>query len=236
MIGPVRGGRNPTAYQRGRPQRYAGYARTGGFYGRYGMTARRLGNIPEKKFFDTPMTLLIDSTAEVSTSGLTGGINLIPQGDTESTRDGRQCTIVSIQVRGVVTYVPAAAATASGATYIYLLQDMQANGAYPAQADVFDSAEQGRAFMNMANSKRFKIIKKWKHTWNPPAGVSGAYNSVTKIIEWYKTCNISLEFSSTTGAISEIKSNNLFFAFGATGTSIDDLVTASLRSRLRFRG
>jgi len=66
--------------------------------------ASRRSNImripPELKFFDTAVSFDFDSTLEVPA---TGQWALIPQGDTQSTRDGRLAVIKSIQFRGTVS-------------------------------------------------------------------------------------------------------------------------------------
>lgn len=201
------------------PVRQIGYTRTGGF-------------IPEKKFFDTALAFSIDTTGEVPA---TGQLCLIPQGDTESTRDGRSCVIKSIQLKMNLGYVPSAAANASGVMIIYLVQDMQTNGAAAAVTDVFTGTDPTIAMVNMANSKRFKILKKFVRAFNSQAGVTTAYNTVHMHIDYFKKCAIELEFSSTTGAITELKSNNVFLIAQAT-VGIDDLVTVSGNCRLRFRG
>lgn len=132
-------------------------------------------------------------------------------------------------------YVPSAAANASGVMIIYLVQDMQTNGAAAAVTDVFTGTDPTIAMVNMANSKRFKILKKIVRTFNSQAGVTTAYNTVHMHIDYFKKCAIELEFSSTTGAITELKSNNVFLIAQAT-VGIDDLVTVSGNCRLRFRG
>jgi len=203
-----------------------GYTRTGGFYGRFA------GANAEKKFFDTSHSYLLDTTAEVPTSGQ---LCLIPQGVTESTRVGRKCTITSIQGKWVLRLVPAASATAGGVYAIYLVQDMQCNGAAAAASDVFDGADPILQHRFLANSSRFKVLKKFTGVLSPKAGVSTAYNHDFKYINFYKKCNIPLEFSNTTGAITELRSNNIFLVAAAGGGgTIDDLITVIGYTRLRF--
>jgi len=209
-----------------------GYSRTSGFYGRYGQAAIQQGLVPEKKFFDTLINFNFDATAEVPA---TGQLVLIPQGDTESTRDGRQCTVVSVQGRLLWTFAPAAAATATTTCFLYLIQDTQANGGAAAATDIFTSTNASIALHNLANSSRFLVLKKWKKTFNPQAGVSTAYNNTTYAMEFFKKCNMKLEFSGTTGAITELKSNNLFF-YAGSDTLSDDTVSCSGFCRIRFRG
>jgi len=210
-----------------RPSRFLkpGYTRTVGFYGRYGRGST------ERKFFDTGLSFTYDTTGEVPA---TGQLVLIPQGDTESTRDGRKATIESIQIRGTLSFAPAAAATANAVVHTYLVLDTQCNGAAANATDVFTSTAFSTAFLELNNSGRFRILKHWIHTFNAQAGVSTAYNNQVRSLEYFKKCNIPIDWSSTTGAITEIKSNNIFLMAG--GTFADDTVTMAGNCRVRFVG
>lgn len=192
---------------------------------------KRQSKSEEVKFFDTANSWTFDATGEVPA---TGQLTLIPQGDTESTRDGRKAVIKSVQIRGVLTLVPGAGATPSGAAYLYLVLDRQANGAAAAVTDVFTSVSLQSAMLNLNNSARFYILKKWSWAFNPMAGVTTAYNNITKIIDWYKKCDIPIDWNSTAGAITEIRSNNLFFIAGSQGQ--DDTIFFEGVTRLRFVG
>jgi len=215
------------------PAAYAGTFRRAGFYGRYGRQAVVLGNKPELKFFDTALSFNIDTTAEVPA---TGQLALIPQGDTESTRDGRLAYIKSIQIRANLDWAPSTAADASAGAYIWVILDTQCNGAVAAITDVFTGNNAGTALLNLNNSGRFRILKKIHIQMDPSAGVSAAYNVVHKNIECYLKCNIKMDWSSTTGAITEIRSNNIFLMAGAVGTAADDTIAVSGNARLRFQG
>lgn len=210
-----------------------GFTRRVGNYGRYGGNAVRAGMMPEKKFFDTALSFSVDATGEVP---VTGQLTLIPQGDTESTRDGRKAVIESIQIRGSMLFTPGASATAATATNLWLVLDTQCNGAAAAWDDVFSgTAVTGAStLLNLNNSGRFRILKHWSHTWNPAAGATAAYNQSVKTLEYFKRCSIPVDWSSTTGAITEIRSNNIFLLAGATNT--DDQVAFTGNARLRFRG
>jgi len=221
-----------------RIQPVAGFTRTAGFYGRFGQAARDNGLVPENKFFDTTLAMTLDSSAiEVTTSAATGGILLIPQADTESARDGRACHINSVHIKGVLQLAPGGSAVCSGIAYLYFIQDTQANGGYPTVADVFSNTIPHSILFNLVNNKRFKIIKKWVVPFNPPAGASEFYNSVSKNIDFYTNLSLPMDYSGLTGAVTEIRSNNLFFAFGSGGSvSIDDTITFNGIARVRFRG
>lgn len=206
-----------------------GYTRSAGYYGRFS----RSGIGAEKKFFDTTLNFSFDATGEVPA---TGQLTLIPQGDTESTRDGRKAVIESVQIRANLTFTPGAGATASCVTNMWLVLDTQCNGAAAAWDDVFSgTGVSGTGVMlNLNNSGRFRILKHWTWNWNPGSGATTAFNTVSKQLEFYKKCNIPVDWSSTTGALTEIRSNNLFLLAGSSNA--DDLVSLGGTCRLRFRG
>jgi len=218
------------------PVARSGMYRKSGFYGRFGKQAKDNGNRPELKYFDTALNFSFDTTGEVPA---TGQLALIPQGDTATTRDGRQATIKSIQIRGDLNFVPAANAVASGSTHLYLVQDRQCNGAATAVTNVLTSATFNDALINLENSDRFRILKAWHHTWGPAAGATTAYNNQTRHIEFYTKCDIPMTWGGTSGAIGEIRSNNIFLMAGSNdnGASVmDDTVTFDGACRLRFQG
>lgn len=224
-------------YRQGRQARAAGAAaarRASAF-----AMVRQLPRVPmsrfsgpagELKFFDTALSFLVDATAEVPVSGQ---VTLIPQGVTESTRVGRKATIKSVRVQGSAVFAPSSAANAATIAVLYLVQDTQANGAAAAVSDVFTSTTLTSANMNLANSGRFKILKKIVIPMNASAGVTTAYCNVAKYVDFYKKVSIPIEYSSTTGAITEIRSNNLFLVAGTDGNS-DDAVSFNGSCRLRF--
>jgi len=185
----------------------------------------------ELKFFDTALAFSYDATAEVATSNTTGQLDLIPQGVTESTRVGRKCVIKSIQIRGINVLIPAATAVAASSAYLWIVLDQQTNGAQAGFTDIFTTTVSHSTMLNLSNTGRFKIIKKFPMFFNSPAGVTTAYNNVGKNLEYFTKCNIPLEFSSTTGALTELRTNHLFLAYGA---SQDDLVAFAGTCRLRY--
>lgn len=197
----------------------------------YVVPVRRKMLNDELKFFDTALSFTYDLTGEVPA---TGQLALIPQGDGESARDGRKAIIKSVQIRGLLQFDPAAAGDGSDVAYMYLVLDTQCNGAAAAITDVFTSSAMATNHVNLNNSQRFRILKKWVIEFNAQAGVTTAYNTVVKTIEWYKKCNIPMDWSSTTGAISEIRSNNLFLCAGSG--ILDDQITFAGSCRLRFVG
>jgi len=203
-----------------------GYERVSGFYGRYNLP----GGGSENKFFDTTLGWNFDATGEVPA---TGQLCLIPQGVTESTRVGRKCVVKSIQLRAYMIYTPGASTAGASNAYFYVVLDKQCNGAAAAIGDVLTGTNMGSALINLANSERFVILKRFVNRFQAAAGIQTAFGSDTSTIDWYHKCNIPLEYSSTTGAITEIKSNNIFILAG-TDTTSDDVIAIGGTCRLRF--
>lgn len=217
-------------YVRRKSQKYrSGTTRVGGYYGRYNNGDN---GVNERKFFDTSLNFTVDTTGEVPA---TGQLALIPQGTTESSRIGRKACIKSIHIRAGAFYIPGADTVGSTVSYIYLVLDKQCNGAAAAITDVLTSSNMSLGMVNMANSERFVILKRFIVPFQAGAGVSGAYGQDRKALEFFHKCSIPMEWSSTTGAIAEIKSHNLFLLAGNEGgTGTDDSVSIVGTCRLRF--
>jgi len=214
------------------PVARAGMYRKSGFYGRFGKQAKDNGNRPELKYFDTAVNFSFDTTGEIPA---TGQLALIPQGDTATTRDGRQATIKSIQIRGDLNFVPAANAVAAGSTHLYLVQDRQCNGALAGIDDVFRNVGTpiSMRFRNLANSQRFRILKRCEYVLKNSYEVTGvAFGGLYARDSGFINLNVPFEFSGSTGSISEIKTNNLFMLISTDSTT--DLVSYELTSRLKF--
>jgi len=206
------------------PRAPRGVERTGGYYGRF------TGPSAELKFFDTAVSFNVDLTGEVPS---TGQLCLIPQGTTESTRIGRKATIKSMQFNGACTFVPGANTFGADTIFMYVVLDSQCNGAAATAADVLTGANFSSALPNIANSQRFKILKRFVIPMRSQAGVQTAFASLHEPIAWYRKCNIPIEWSSTTGALTEIRSNNIFLLAG-TGQLTDDLMGIIGTFRLRY--
>lgn len=216
-------GADPTLPPLGR----SGETRVVGYYGRYNNPENRT---VENKFFDTTLSFTFDSTGEVPA---TGQLCLIPQGTEGDERIGRKTTIHSIQIRGRMTYDPLTSGNGTAQVYFYLVQDKQCNGTAAAITDVLTTNSMAGAMINMANSSRFRILKRFVWTFNATGGVEGAWGPMQGSMDYFKKCNIPVEFSSTTGALTEIKSNNIFLLAGASSLA-DDATAFAGTCRLRF--
>lgn len=191
-------------------------------------------NSAELKVFDVANSFTIDATGEVPA---TGQLNIITVGDTLNNRDGAVIQVKSIQMRGNVAFVPAAAATAATIAYIYIVQDRQCNGAAAAITDVLTSNAMNTALGNVPNQYRFKILKRIVLPLFASAGATTAYNNVSVPFDEYIKfpTPIEIRFTASAGAITDVASNNLFLLAGTDGLS-DDTITVNATTRLRFTG
>ncbi len=221
-------GRNPN-------RSFGTYRRTGFYNRRYkapkwayqsAALASRLG--VEKKFTtdnysDTtvaaswafPTLTVSDHSATEASSNMV----MIAQGNGQSQRVGRKIMLTNISVRWLAARVGVASAvSAPGLVFRFVFYiDRQANGAAVTTSDLFeDIAVDHLQFRNLANSKRFKILK---DTTLDLAVVGGAGDG-TVANDWsgerisgqfHKILNLPILYNqvSTDGAIATIESNNI---------------------------
>lgn len=210
-----------------------GRDRTIGYYGRMGGMGGQDG---ELKFKDVTM----DEVGGVPTGGvIRGSVNTISQGNGESQRDGRKCTIrmINWKLRWLLGERVASASVGAGdqlRTILYL--DKQCNGTAAAVLDILETAD-FQSWRNLVNSGRFSILMDKTISLNyhslsqNGAGNYSAHNE-QRHTEFHKKCNIPIEFNGTTGVQAEIRSNNLgvlFISGGGVGIMHTNM-------RVRFSG
>jgi len=196
----------------------------------------RAGPRQELKYLDSTLTnVLVDATMEVPTTAPTQTLVHIAQGAAANQRIGRSVVVKSVSGRIGFLLTPAAAATAAGTVYVFVVQDTQCNGASAGATDVFTTADAGTCLLNLFNAQRFKILKRLAVPLVPKAGITAQYNNDYKSVSFYKAVNIPVEYSSTGGDITEIRSNSIFLLAGVSGTaSMDDIVTMNGNIRVRY--
>ncbi len=221
-------------YRRAMTPKYAkfqrGKHRTGGYYARYN-TGK--GMQEELKFLDSTH-LIVDMSTTWATSL---SQNLIPQGNTESQRNGRTANVrrVTSKVHVFLT-APLVASNTHDVVHVKLMLDTQCNGSNPLNSDIVEDVNDDQTFRNLANTRRFKTL--WSRTVNlhaPAAEGNGTTRTWGEMgFDFVITKNLTLpiHFDSTTGAITEIQSNNLFYLFVCR----HDLAGMDIHTRIRFVG
>jgi len=196
-----------------------GYNRRVGMYGRFG-TGRGFGPQVEKKFFDTTLAFAAGSGAWCN-SNATGALVVgLAQGTAANQRIGGKIIIKSIQIK--LKFVLAPGAQDDDNFHVYLIQDTQANGAYPdANGSYFDAGGGaiGTQLRTLMNANRYRLLKHMVVNLNSEAGVATAFSGDDKQDDCFIKCNIPIWFNSNTGAITEIRSNNILIYYGSTAST-----------------
>lgn len=206
-------------YLKSKSYRRYGNKRTGGYLG------------IENKFIDTFRT---GATLGVAWAGgeedpTENCLNAIAQGDGESNRDGRKCTLTQLNIQGRVLFNPAASDDARFVRVI-VVWDTQTNGAQLNAEDVMDDgANKSQQFRNLQFAKRFRVLADLKFMFNQFEG--------SKIQEqtfnvYKKLPNIQVIHNGTTGTVSTVTDNSIHIIACASGT----LCTLTYNSRIRFVG
>lgn len=219
-----------------------GYKRAGGFGGQAAVVvaaARRnryprvKGGIkptgrPELKYVDTASALY-----GLNTTGSITALNLVAVGDDNTTRDGRQVTIKSVQLHGMV--FPEDNTTSNVKCRVMLVWDNAVNGALPAILDIITIAD-GVAFPLVNNANRFTIlvdrtfaVGKVDNT----ATTAFASSPTTFDVEIYKPLNCVTQYIGTAATIASVGNGGLYLltiGSGAAGAA----ATLNAATRVRF--
>jgi len=189
-----------------------------GFYGAQSRLKRQLQGIMERKLVDTASaSYALDTTGSVTL------INGCAQGSDFTNRIGRKYSNVAVQLEGLALLTAVAAGPLK--YRIMLIYDAQPNGALPAITDVL-TASTSRAFMNLNNRDRFKVIC----DLNDVLGLTdiganaAAADTTVKNVSVYKKINLETICDGTTAAIGDIQTGSLLLltiadlAAGAAGS------------------
>jgi len=205
----------------------------------------------EKKFLDTSLT---NSAITASTDWSSNehdpatalGLCNPAQGDGESDRDGRQITVESVYVNGNVAFPPLtdqADGIESNAVVVYLVMDMQTNGAQLNSEDVFSNPS-GNAntlanpMRNLENIKRFKVLDKaLVVSENRSLGTDGTNTNTAsgqrKMFKLSYSKPFLVNMKDTSGIIGNVLDTSIHVLAACTDASTAIL---NYNARCRFRG
>lgn len=173
------------------------------------MKRQRICDAPDRevKFFDSTFAAL---NVPLAGSAIQSP-NLVGQGSTDSTRQGRQFRIIYFGLKGVV-YLENSATVGNGADLVRLIVylDKQANGALAGVTDVLTTTSIF-SFYNPRNVDRFEILDDCVYSLTSPAfdATTGSVPTYKNVIKNY---NLSVDVeAAATGVIASFKSNNIGF-------------------------
>ena len=207
--------------------------------------------LPELKFYDTSLanralTKPTDASGGECDQSATVGPTTIAQGDGESNRDGRKCTVTSCFITGVIEVAKQADQTdgdIGGTVFIALVQDRQTNGALLNSEDVFSNPGAldhlaTSPLRNMQYTNRFKVLAR-KLIQLPQAEMTydgtnieqGGFH-VPFMLSWRGV--MPMQFTGTTSDISNSQTNSLHvIAYCSDTTQVPQM---SYNCRVRFQG
>ena len=134
-------------------------------------------------------------------------LNIVPSGTGPNQRIGRTIVVKEIEIKinmqAAWAYVRSHSPSAAGISYrVDLILDKQANGAVPLGADIYDTLVAGvspeNRFMNLLNSDRFSLVKRWEGDINPPSFIVPDATGSTLIVGRdlrLKKCSIRVELT-----------------------------------------
>lgn len=178
---------------------------------------------PEQKNIDTSSSTMIVAAATTSQQLLINGVD---DGASPIQRIGRRITMTSLSIR----FVGALASTTAGGSPIRLavIYDRQSNGVAPLVTDVFQG-DLIATQMNLANSRRFKVIVDENIESLGTAGPQGFQRHI------YRKLNLPVEFNdNSTATITSITSGSLYAFVWQNGQLITTAPTHLLNTRVRF--
>lgn len=199
---------------------------------------KQIANAEEIKFFDTDITTAGTSSGVISSSSL----NLMQEGDTDQSRDGNECLLSRIDIRGNLE-LPEESDQASvglltpSLCRMIVYYDKQCNGAAAAVTDILAGATFD-SFYNLDNRKRFRMLYDKVHSFNvlptSDGGTANQYDSAVQYrnIRWGMKLNKKIVFDATTGAITDLTSGNIGVLLITKGADVN----VDLKARIRFIG
>jgi len=205
-----------------------GFTRTVGYYGRFNKEGA------EEKFLDTQIDISNITNAYVVATNQITSLNVIPQGNGQSEREGRKVWLKSIQFRLRITTDPAIAAAPLNMIRIMVVMDTQTNGAAYTGAQLLQQFFV-YGYRNIENTQRLKVLYDKVIVLNNVSINTAATTilAVNRFVKWYHKCNIPIDYDSTanTGALATIRSNNISILYcpSSTTDSIDIFGYARVR-------
>ena len=208
-----------------------GLTRTAGFYGRYNRASLKNSTaVNELKYIDTSIHQQAISGTGVICPPTDATFVKIPVGTGPSDRIGRQVNVKSINAYLTIEKVANSVLETNTIRLIWCI-DTQCNGQPPTVTDVLTTASY-TSFRNMANVRRFKILKDSEYILSSQNYNGTNFASVQKQVNFFAKVNTPIEYdaSVTTGEITTIRSNNIFLI------AISDLLSyCTLSGTVRVR-
>lgn len=159
----------------------------------------------ELKYIDVTHTGLV-----CDTTGTITAINLSAVGDDNTTRDGREITIKSVQLQGLVA--PIDSDINPNDSRVMLVWDNAVNGALPTIANILSTAN-AFAFPLVDNSDRFTILLDSHSALGQQSSVATqaiAVGAGAHCLRFYKRMNSIVKYNGTTALIASVQNGGMY--------------------------
>lgn len=182
---------------------------------------------PELKYVDTAA-----ATYVADTTGTVTMLNGIAVGDDNTTRDGRQVTIKSVQLHGSI--YPTDNTTTASKCRVALVWDNAPNGALATVANIFGAA-QGVAFPLIDNANRFTVLVDRTFTIgliDNTATNAVSHGNCAQDVEIYRKMNNITQYNGTGATIASIQNGALLLVtMGSNAAATSATLLAGTRVR-----
>jgi len=186
------------------------------------------GGRRELKYLDTA-----NASYACDTTGSVTCLNLIPVGDDNNTRDGRQITIKSVQGRGIVR--PQDNTTTFTLARVMLVWDNAVNSGTIATIANILTASSSKSFPLIDNAQRFTVLYDSTFALGGISDVATqtfAGSPTVQEFSVYKKMNSVVQYSGTTAAIGSIQNGGLLLVtIGDQGAANAADLSAAFRIR-----
>ncbi len=203
----------------------------------------RYDRVQDRKIRKLQQNIVLKQHTTVSSQTLAAeslqftALNLVPQGETDITREASTIHMVSLAMRWRLVG-SAVATTGTGSVRIMIVLDKDPRGALPGATDVLTSNSMlsayntGKALGEERNRGRFKFL--YDRLFDMPADAIASADQLAASVTgklYVKLGNARVLFTEDAGAITEIEQHNLFVCAIASGNSQDQsfLFNAVLR-------
>jgi len=201
---------------------------------------------PEVNAIDTQVgttAVPINATAAPAAAALVL-INAIAAGDDINMRQGRECTLKSVELRGIIANNQVGATTLPSLARVLIVYDSAPNGAQPAIIDILaDTASTPHAdtnpasynFNNLNNRGRFKILAAEDFSFGDIPGAANTDQETAYPVSFYRKINLPQVFKSDAAGIGSITKGALFALIVGSTRAVDaSHVVFSGAARVRF--
>ena len=187
------------------------------------------GGRKELKYVDIAAgDLACDTTGSVSC------LNLLAVGDDNNTRDGRQCTIKSVQLKGQVA--ANSAAVNPQKARVMLVWDNAVNSGTIATIAQILTASTANSFPLVDNAQRFTVL--WDSNYvlglRSTVATSSVADAVAYDVDYYRKLDNVTQYSGTTAAIGSIQNGGLLLVTIGSVAAGTAAATLNIATRVRF--